>query len=120
MSYYINGELDVQSKLGEIIARLDTAVLTVLINNLYFQNEDGDMISLYCLAHGAQCLRCREDLCKQWRDCFTHVYDTLKDDNTDIPTVDTIYEIIREITDMEISYRYDQDLVFLPEKEDVT
>ena len=63
-------------------------------------------------------MRAVNAICKQWRDCFTHVYDTLKDDDTDLHTVDTIFEIIREITDMEISYRYDQDLVFIPEKEE--
>lgn len=119
MKYYINGELDVQSKLGEIIARLDTAVLTVLINNLYFQNDDGDMIPVFCLAHGAQCLRCKSDLCHQWHDCFTHVFDALKDDDTDLDTIDTIYSIIREITNMENYYRDDRDLVFIPGKEEL-
>ena len=32
--HWINGEHDVQAKLGEIIARLDPAVLAVLINSL--------------------------------------------------------------------------------------
>lgn len=99
--HLIDGEVDVQAKIGEVIARLEPAILTVLINNL--EIKGGCDVPLYCPVYGLQAQR---DPSKCCHDCFTCTYDMLRNEDTDLPTFDIIKDTIEEITNMELSYRH--------------
>lgn len=103
--HLIDGEVDVQAKIGEVIARLEPAILTILINKLRiaFDGEANAQTPLFCYKYGVDAQR---DPSKCKHDCFTCAYDMLRSDDTDLQTFDIIKDTIEEITDMELAYRH--------------
>lgn len=112
--HWINGEFDVQAKIGEIIARMDTAHFAILLNGLRYSDDTSDGEYLYCPHYGLTAQR-NYDICKNKHDCFTCIYDFLRSDDVDLPTCDLIFDSIEELTGVHVEYR---DPIGLMRKED--